>query len=133
MIKKKKVAIFRELYDVIDKWLESYTYDDTAELLRNEHGLDLTTSTLKNYVYRHRLKLAKAEAIGNKSSENKFSSANLDKDNNSLQLPKVDEPLPVPDSTDDDRPLTPKELQDALEDMKKDVELQQHKSLINKK
>ena len=58
MVKKKKVVRFRELFDVIDEWLRSYNFDDTAELLRGEHDLDLTTGTLKSYVHRHRKYLA---------------------------------------------------------------------------
>lgn len=63
MIKKKKVVRFRELFDVIDEWLKSYNFDNTAELLRSEHDLDLTTGTLKSYVHRHRKHLAKQAVI----------------------------------------------------------------------
>ena len=38
MIKKKKVARFRELYDVINVLLDSYTYDDVVEILDRELG-----------------------------------------------------------------------------------------------
>lgn len=61
MVKKKKIARFRELYDYISELLESYNYDDTAKILLDEKKLDLTAGTLKNYIYRHRQELAKSQ------------------------------------------------------------------------
>lgn len=102
MVKKKKVVRFRELFDVIDEWLRSYNFDDTAELLRSEHDLDLTTGTLKSYVHRHRKYLAeqaeqsviKDELVQHSNKPNEIDKSLLnpkvDVDRESLVKPKVD-------------------------------------------
>ena len=58
MIKKKKIALFRELYHEIEALLESYFYKDVAVILREKHGLEVTPGTLKNYVFQHRQSLS---------------------------------------------------------------------------
>ena len=58
MIKKKKIALFRELYHEIEALLESYFYKDVAVILREKHGLEVTAGTLKNYVFQHRQSLS---------------------------------------------------------------------------
>jgi hypothetical protein len=62
MIKKKKIALFRELYHEIEALLESYFYKDVAVILREKHGLEVTAGTLKNYVFQHRQFLSSVEA-----------------------------------------------------------------------
>jgi cytochrome c biogenesis factor len=61
MIKKKKIALFRELYHEIEALLESYFYKDVAVILREKHGLEVTAGTLKNYVFQHRQFLSSVE------------------------------------------------------------------------
>ena len=62
MIKKKKIALFRELYHEIEALLESYFYKDVAVILREKHGLEITPGTLKNYVFQHRQFLSRVAA-----------------------------------------------------------------------
>lgn len=61
MIKKKKIAEFRELYDYISELLESYSYDDVSKIIAKEKGVNFATGTLKSYVSRHRQELAKSQ------------------------------------------------------------------------
>ena len=78
MIKKKKVARFRELFNDINQLLQSYRYDDVVKILHNDYDLDITAKTLNNYVYRHRKQLAKQAVVGDELVQH---SKNTDKPN----------------------------------------------------
>ena len=130
MIKKKKVARFRELYNVINEWLESYTYDDTAELLRSKYDLDLTTGTLINYVHRHRKHLAKQPVIKDELVQHSENTGKSDEINiSSVKSEAVINQKDVQENSVSSAPskkvkkkiATPEELKAALERMKNEM------------
>ena len=130
MIKKKKVVRFRELFDVIDEWLKSYNFDNTAELLRSEHDLDLTTGTLKSYVHRHRKHLAKQAVVGDelvqhskntdKPNEVDISSENTEADINQKEV-EENNVSSAPSKKVKKKKATPEELKAALAKMKSEM------------
>lgn len=131
MVKKKKVVRFRELFDVIDEWLKSYNFEDTAELLRSEHNLDLTTGTLKSYVHRHRKHLAKQSIIKDKSFQNSKKPDKSDYNDKSSLNDKVDisqkedvkenNVSSAPSEKVKKKKATPEELKAALAKMKNEM------------
>lgn len=134
MIKKKKVARFRELYNVINEWLESYTYDDTAELLRSKYDLDLTTGTLINYVHRHRKHLAKQSVIKDElvqHSENNGNTEKSDELNISSSKTKEVNKIDV-DSESDNQDDEELDFNALLKEFKNKHRTDQTKSLLDK-
>lgn len=127
MIKKKKVARFRELYDDINQLLQSYSYDDVVKILHNDYDLDITAKTLNNYVYRHRKQLAEQAVVENetvqhskdidKSSEVDISleEKDIEVDRKEVQEKGVSS---APSKKAKKKKATPEELKAALAKMK---------------
>lgn len=127
MIKKKKVARFRELYDDINQLLQSYSYDDVVKILHNDYDLDITAKTLNNYVYRHRKQLAEQAVVENetvqhskdidKSSEVDISleEKDIEVDRKEVQEKGVSS---APSKNAKKKKATPEELKAALAKMK---------------
>lgn len=43
---------FHAVYDIIDGLLKKHTYEETIEILRKEHGIDRSKTSLNNWVKR---------------------------------------------------------------------------------
>ena len=54
MARRTKFSKFRSLYDVIENLLDTYTHEGVVEILAESHDLELSVSTLRSYLYRHK-------------------------------------------------------------------------------
>lgn len=130
MIKKKKVARFRELFNDINQLLQSYRYDDVVKILHNDYDLDITAKTLNNYVYRHRKQLAKQAVVGDelvqhskntdKPNEVDISSENTEADINQKEV-EENNVSSAPSKKVKKKKATPEELKAALAKMKSEM------------
>ena len=130
MIKKKKVARFRELFNDINQLLQSYRYEDVVKILHNDYDLDITAKTLNNYVYRHRKQLAKQAVVGDelvqhskntdKPNEVDISSENTEADINQKEV-EENNVSSAPSKKVKKKKATPEELKAALAKMKSEM------------
>lgn len=118
MIKKKKVVQFRDLYSVISKLLESYTYEDVAVILKRDHDFEIPANTLKHYVYKHKKSLK--EKSDSKPSEPEEDTIN---ENKSLETESSVEEVNNVEDNDD-------EFEAAIERAKMKVN---NKSILNRR
>jgi len=129
MVKKKKISRFRELYNVIESLLDSYTFEDVTKLLKDDYDLSLSTGTLKNYVYQHRQYLSNLAVESEKPKINNDSTQsnlevvkNLENKNSVEDFNNVED---VNSSSDDDD-----EFEAAIERAKQKVN---NKSILNRR
>lgn len=133
MAKRTKFSKFRSLYDVIENLLDTYTHEGVVEILAESHDLELSVSTLRSYLYRYK-KQSKELSVATDNSNSEFdvkhdiAEQNLlnSQGSESIQENNID------NDDDSDRPLTPEELQAALDDMKREVEIESNKSLLDR-
>lgn len=141
MAKRTKFSKFRELYNVIEDLADTYTYEGVVEILAEHHDLKLTIGTLTNYLYRHRKELSELSvATDNFGSQDKNSieqqkvePVTEDQETVQPEPPKNKEVASAVSSEEDDKPPALQELKAALEDMKKQVEIQENRSLFDRK
>ena len=128
MIKKKKVARFRELYDVINDLLDSYTYDDVVEILARDHDFKIQANTLTHYVYKHRKML---KELGDKKGDER---PVAEPSHNPIEVSKSssDEKNSVL-LENQEKPELPKQKMDVDAALAKFKDRQQNKSLFDKK
>ena len=129
MNKKKKVARFRELYDVTNVLLDSYTYDDVVEILDRDHDFKIQVNTLTHYVYKHRKMLKElGDVNGNHKPTSEPSSIPVEASKSSVE--KNDSVEDTNSSSDEDYD----DLDAAIERAKKKVSTKSHgKSILNRR
>jgi|26BtaG_2_1085354.scaffolds.fasta_scaffold02422_2 IS30 family transposase len=127
MVKKKKISRFRELYNVIESLLDSYTFEDVTKLLKDDYDLSLSTGTLKNYVYQHRQYLS---SLAVESEQNKSQDHSSIETNKSLVYESNDTSSEV---EVEEKPKPPQRKMSADEALAQFKERQANKSLFDKK
>lgn len=127
MVKKKKISRFRELYNVIESLLESYTFEDVTKLLKDDYDLSLSTGTLKNYVYQHRQYLNDLAV----ESEQNTSSDHSSIDTNESLVSEGDNTFTEVEL--EEKPKPPQRKMSADEALAQFKERQANKSLFDKK
>lgn len=133
MAKRTKFSKFRSLYDVIENLLDTYTHEGVVEILAESHDLELSVSTLRSYLYRYK-KQSKELSVATDNSINKVDIKNGIAEQNlpNSQGSESSQENNTDNDDDSDRPLTPEELQAALDDMKREVEIKSNKSLLDR-
>lgn len=89
MIKKTKAVRFRELYSVIDKLLESYSYESVIEILDKEYDLKIAPGTFRSYLFRFKPDQDEIISTVSRSSIEDTAPKIVDKENNSLEKKEV--------------------------------------------
>lgn len=133
MAKRTKFSKFRSLYEVIEKLLNTYTHEGVVEILAESHDLELSVSTLRSYLYRYKKQskeLSVARDNSNTELEMKHNIAEQNLTNS--QGSESTQENNTDNDDDSDEPLTPEELQAALDDMKREVEIKSNKSLLDR-
>ena len=133
MAKRTKFSKFRSLYDVIENLLDTYTHEGVVEILAESHDLELSVSTLRSYLYRYKkqskeLSVATDNSINKVKIKNNIAEQNLSNSQGSESAQENN----TDNDDDSDRPLTPEELKAALDDMKREVEIESNKSLLDR-
>lgn len=133
MAKRTKFSKFRSLYEVIEKLLNTYTHEGVVEILAESHDLELSVSTLRSYLYRYKKQSKELSVATDNSNSGLEVKHNIDEQNlTNSQGGESTQENNTDNDDDSDEPLTPEELQAALDDMKREVEIKSNKSLLDR-